>query len=160
MIMQIVVMDKLDYCATMNNLTEVKDLPNFRFVKGSIQSLDLVAHVLESEKIDTVMHFAAQVRSPTSGVRSLQSTAAVALAATAAPPAPTSIAPLRLQLATWRPHTSNVRRLPPVPGGFIEQSQGQAMNTFVMRTTVMIRLHPALGDIDLRCQSCLHADAR
>lgn len=60
--MQIVVIDKLDYCATMNNLAEVRDLPNFRFVKGSIQSLDLISHVLESENIDTVMHFAAQVR--------------------------------------------------------------------------------------------------
>ena len=60
--LQIVVMDKLDYCATLNNLKEIKDLPNFRFVKGSIQSLDLVSHILESEEIDTVMHFAAQVR--------------------------------------------------------------------------------------------------
>lgn len=60
--MQVVVMDKLDYCATLNNLREIADLPNFRFVKGSIQSLDLVSHVLESENVDTVMHFAAQVR--------------------------------------------------------------------------------------------------
>jgi hypothetical protein len=50
-----------DYCATTNNLSTVLDLPNFRFVKGCIQSFDLVAHILESEKIDTVMHFAAQV---------------------------------------------------------------------------------------------------
>lgn len=60
--LQIVVMDKLDYCATLNNLAEIKRLKNFTFVKGSIQSLDLVSHVLETEKIDTVMHFAAQVR--------------------------------------------------------------------------------------------------
>lgn len=33
-----------------------------QFVKGDIQSLDLVSHVLASEKIDTIMHFAAQVR--------------------------------------------------------------------------------------------------
>lgn len=59
--MQIVVLDKLDYCATTNNLNSVKDQPNFKFVKGCIQSFDLVAHILESENIDTVMHFAAQV---------------------------------------------------------------------------------------------------
>ena len=100
--MQIVVMDKLDYCATMNNLTEVKDLPNFRFVKGSIQSLDLVAHVLESENIDTVMHFAAQVRSPTFDVRSLQSTTAVALSATAAP----ARQPQQPRLACSSPHVA------------------------------------------------------
>jgi dTDP-D-glucose 4,6-dehydratase len=62
-------MDKLDYCATINNLASIADLPNFKFVKGDIQSFDLVAHILESEDIDTVMHFAAQVwslhRSPT-----------------------------------------------------------------------------------------------
>jgi hypothetical protein len=31
-----------------------------RFIKGDIQSADLVVHVLEQEQIDTVMHFAAQ----------------------------------------------------------------------------------------------------
>ena len=56
------VLDKLDYCATVNNLQGIADLPNFKFVKGSIQSFDLIAHLLESEEIDTVMHFAAQVR--------------------------------------------------------------------------------------------------
>jgi len=30
-------------------------------VKGDIQSLDLVLHLLASEEVDTVMHFAAQV---------------------------------------------------------------------------------------------------
>jgi dTDP-D-glucose 4,6-dehydratase len=54
-------MDKLDYCATLNNLNSVKGLDNFRFVKGDIQSMDLVSHVLEKENVDTIMHFAAQV---------------------------------------------------------------------------------------------------
>lgn len=56
------VLDKLDYCATLNNLKSVRNLKNFRFVKGDIQCMDLVSHVLEKEEIDTVMHFAAQVR--------------------------------------------------------------------------------------------------
>ena len=30
-------------------------------MKGDIQSLDLVLHVLKTEEVDTVMHFAAQV---------------------------------------------------------------------------------------------------
>ena len=30
-------------------------------MKGDIQSLDLVLHLLASEEVDTVMHFAAQV---------------------------------------------------------------------------------------------------
>jgi UDP-glucose 4-epimerase len=43
-------------------------LPLLQFVKGDIQCADLVRFVLESEDIDTIMHFAAQV-SP--GVQSL-----------------------------------------------------------------------------------------
>lgn len=33
-----------------------------QFVKGDIQSLDLILHVMKAEEVDTVMHFAAQVR--------------------------------------------------------------------------------------------------
>mmetsp|Transcript_1718 Transcript_1718/g.2469 ORF Transcript_1718/g.2469 Transcript_1718/m.2469 type:complete len:349 (-) Transcript_1718:274-1320(-) len=57
---KIVVYDKLDYCSCLENLDEVKDLPNFKFVKGDISSSDLVSFIFDSEKIDTVMHFAAQ----------------------------------------------------------------------------------------------------
>lgn len=57
---QVVVLDKLDYCATLSNLSSLKDKPNFRFVKGDIQCADLISFVLETEEIDTVMHFAAQ----------------------------------------------------------------------------------------------------
>ena len=56
----IVVYDKLDYCACLANLEELFDLPNFKFVKGDIASPDLVSYVLREEKIDTIMHFAAQ----------------------------------------------------------------------------------------------------
>jgi UDP-glucose 4,6-dehydratase len=56
----IVVYDKLDYCACLENLDEIKDLPNFKFVKGDICSSDLVSYVFKENKIDTVLHFAAQ----------------------------------------------------------------------------------------------------
>lgn len=52
--------DKLDYCACLANLEEIIDLPNFKFVKGDIASPDLVSYVLREEKVDTVLHFAAQ----------------------------------------------------------------------------------------------------
>ena len=58
--LQVVVLDKLDYCATLRNLDSVRDCPNFKFVKGDIQSTDLLVHLLETEDIDTIMHFAAQ----------------------------------------------------------------------------------------------------
>lgn len=56
----VVVYDKLDYCACLANLEEVMSLPNFKFVKGDIASPDLVSYVLREEKIDTILHFAAQ----------------------------------------------------------------------------------------------------
>ena len=34
---------------------------HMQFVKGDIQSMDLLGFVLSSEEVDTVMHFAAQV---------------------------------------------------------------------------------------------------
>mmetsp|Transcript_7830 Transcript_7830/g.22301 ORF Transcript_7830/g.22301 Transcript_7830/m.22301 type:complete len:380 (-) Transcript_7830:358-1497(-) len=57
---KVVVLDKMDYCASLKNLKAVQHLPNFKFVKGDIQSADLLRLLLESEDIDTVMHFAAQ----------------------------------------------------------------------------------------------------
>lgn len=57
---KVVVLDKLDYCATENNLKEIADYLNFKFVKGDLQSADLLSYVLSTEQIDTVMHFAAQ----------------------------------------------------------------------------------------------------
>lgn len=56
----IVVYDKLDYCACLANLEELFDKPNFKFVKGDIASPDLVSYVLREEEIDTILHFAAQ----------------------------------------------------------------------------------------------------
>lgn len=58
--MQVVVFDKLDYCATLNNLAPVLGSKNFKFIKGDIRSLDLLSYVLTNESIDCVMHFAAQ----------------------------------------------------------------------------------------------------
>lgn len=57
---KVVVLDKLDYCASLNNLKSVQNKPNYKFVKGDIQSMDLLSFVLSTEEIDTVMHFAAQ----------------------------------------------------------------------------------------------------
>ncbi|GMH39689.1 hypothetical protein BSKO_07587 [Bryopsis sp. KO-2023] len=57
---KVVVLDKLEYCATLNNLRSCQDKPNFKFIKGDIKSADLMRHVFQSEKIDTILHFAAQ----------------------------------------------------------------------------------------------------
>ena len=57
---RVIALDKLDYCASLRNLSSVADKPNFKFVKGDICSGDLVSYLLETEKVDAVMHFAAQ----------------------------------------------------------------------------------------------------
>jgi UDP-glucose 4,6-dehydratase len=57
---KVVVYDRLDYCSCLENLDEIKDLPNYKFVKGDITTADLVSYVLREEKIDTILHFAAQ----------------------------------------------------------------------------------------------------
>lgn len=57
---KIVVYDVLDYCSCLENLSELENLPNFKFVKGNLTSADLVSHIFKEEEIDTVMNFAAQ----------------------------------------------------------------------------------------------------
>lgn len=57
---RVVVIDKLSYCSSLQNLANVLDKPNFKFVSGNILSLDLLKYVVETERIDTILHFAAQ----------------------------------------------------------------------------------------------------
>ncbi|TYH20347.1 hypothetical protein ES288_A05G423300v1 [Gossypium darwinii] len=57
---KIVVLDKLDYCSSLKNLDPSRSSPNFKFIKGDIASADLVHFILQTEFIDTIMHFAAQ----------------------------------------------------------------------------------------------------
>ncbi|XP_057958276.1 trifunctional UDP-glucose 4,6-dehydratase/UDP-4-keto-6-deoxy-D-glucose 3,5-epimerase/UDP-4-keto-L-rhamnose-reductase RHM3-like [Malania oleifera] len=57
---KIVALDKLDYCSSIENLCPSRSSPNFKFVRGDIASADLVNHLLITEEIDTIMHFAAQ----------------------------------------------------------------------------------------------------
>lgn len=59
---RIVVLDRLDYCASASNLEGVIRATDGRvsLVRGDVSSLDLVSHLLASQGVDTVMHFAAQ----------------------------------------------------------------------------------------------------
>ena len=40
--------------------SEISQLRNYKFVKGNLQSADLIKYVLETEEIDTIIHAAAQ----------------------------------------------------------------------------------------------------
>ncbi|KAI9595273.1 hypothetical protein BDF19DRAFT_82614 [Syncephalis fuscata] len=57
---QVIVVDKLDYCGSLNNLKAVKEAPNFRFIRGDITSVDFIRFLLHHLKIDAILHFAAQ----------------------------------------------------------------------------------------------------
>lgn len=56
----IVNLDKLDTCSSLRNNDDVSDASNYKFIKGDITSADLVNYILESERIDTIIHAAAQ----------------------------------------------------------------------------------------------------
>lgn len=55
-----IVLDSLTYASNMQNLSEVKDSPLFKFIKGDICDAELVTKILVEEKIDFVVNFAAE----------------------------------------------------------------------------------------------------
>lgn len=57
---RIVVLDALTYAGNIANLDPVKDHPKFRFVYGNICDDSLVNKLMVEERIDTVVHFAAE----------------------------------------------------------------------------------------------------
>ncbi|KAG9301772.1 hypothetical protein G9A89_003319 [Geosiphon pyriformis] len=56
----VVVVDKLDYCGSLNNLTILKGLRNYTFIKGDITCVDFMYFILREKRIDTICHLAAQ----------------------------------------------------------------------------------------------------
>ena len=57
---RVVNLDVLTYAGNLKNLTSVAGNPHYRFVKGDIGDAALVAAILADEKIDAVVHFAAE----------------------------------------------------------------------------------------------------
>ena len=57
---RVVNLDALTYAGNLNNLTKIENLPNYRFVQGNICDYELVSQLIEEEKIDTIVHFAAE----------------------------------------------------------------------------------------------------
>ncbi len=55
---QIINLDKLTYAADLNNLKDIKD--NYTFIEGDILDYDLVTRVVQENKIDLIVHFAAE----------------------------------------------------------------------------------------------------
>lgn len=57
---RLIVLDALTYAGNQANLEPVQDLPNFRFVHGNILDRALINTLMHEEKIDTIVHFAAE----------------------------------------------------------------------------------------------------
>lgn len=57
---RVVTLDRLTYSGTMESLKAVEDAPNYRFVQGDIADPNLVASLLQEERIQGVMHLAAE----------------------------------------------------------------------------------------------------
>lgn len=58
--------DKLDYCSSLVNIQDLDTHANYSFVKGDICDVDIVNYVIQSEKVDTILNFAAQTHVDTS----------------------------------------------------------------------------------------------
>ncbi|MEN8803317.1 MAG: GDP-mannose 4,6-dehydratase, partial [Thiogranum sp.] len=57
---RVINLDALTYAGNLENLKGVDNLPNYRFVHGSICDAELVKQLFEVENIDTVVNFAAE----------------------------------------------------------------------------------------------------
>ncbi|XP_060089600.1 dTDP-D-glucose 4,6-dehydratase [Heteronotia binoei] len=53
-------LDKLNYCASLKNLETISGKPNYKFIQGDICDTEFIKKLFETEKIDIVLHFAAQ----------------------------------------------------------------------------------------------------
>lgn len=57
---KVVNLDALTYAGNLENLKEIENSTNYKFVHGSICDADCVAGIFEGEQIDTVVNFAAE----------------------------------------------------------------------------------------------------
>ena len=53
-------LDKLTYAGNLENLQDIEQAPNYRFVKGDITDAELVESLFRSFQIDSVVHLAAE----------------------------------------------------------------------------------------------------
>jgi len=57
---RLVVLDALTYAGNMANLAGMNDRSGYRFVHGNILDQDLITSLLTEDKLDTIVHFAAE----------------------------------------------------------------------------------------------------
>lgn len=57
---RVVNLDLLTYAGNLENLKDIKHGPSYRFIRGDIADSRLVEEIFSAEKVDTVVHFAAE----------------------------------------------------------------------------------------------------
>lgn len=57
---KIVNLDKLTYAGNLKNLTDVENLPNYKFIKGDICDADFIQNLFVHEQFNAVLHLAAE----------------------------------------------------------------------------------------------------
>ena len=57
---RVINLDKLTYSGNLNSLRDVADAPNYRFVEADIADHETVAALLTEERVDSIMHLAAE----------------------------------------------------------------------------------------------------
>lgn len=57
---RVINLDKLSYAGNLENLRDLEEKPNYRFVREDILNSDAVARLIAEESIDTVIHLAAE----------------------------------------------------------------------------------------------------
>ncbi|XP_073899243.1 dTDP-D-glucose 4,6-dehydratase isoform X2 [Castor canadensis] len=70
----IINLDKLDYCASLKNLETISNKKNYKFIQGDICDSHFVKVLFETEKVDIVLHFAAQTHVDLSFIRAFEFT--------------------------------------------------------------------------------------
>ncbi|MDN3579523.1 dTDP-glucose 4,6-dehydratase [Mucilaginibacter flavus] len=56
----IINLDKLTYAGNLENLRDIENEPNYRFIKGDIVDLEFINSLFDNEKPDAVIHLAAE----------------------------------------------------------------------------------------------------
>lgn len=57
---KIINLDKLTYAGNLANLKDIEDKPNYKFVKMDICDFDNVLKLMQTEKVDGIIHLAAE----------------------------------------------------------------------------------------------------
>ena len=57
---RIINVDKLTYAGNLSNLKDIEEKPNYRFVKADICDFDTILSLLREEKVDGIIHLAAE----------------------------------------------------------------------------------------------------